>query len=218
MMLQRFQEIIALSCLLMAAASAFSSPKSNHLVRRLSPALNVGAVWLEENDQPDSIQFNIKADELSLQEVLAEEVEVTESSAVLMFHLLSRAKAYTNSESCNLDEVQSCLDDLLIQKEILAPSLASDKADTVEEVVANLQQKIDAERTQLAFARAPIQVASALVSMSVVYGITIGLWLLSPLQDVVDRHGLFIGHLGFNRDRNGLVKPGHLAILLKLFN
>merc|ERR1719148_508676 len=86
---QRFQQIIALSALLMVAASAFSPPTT---AATRSPS-HLNGVWMEGNYYDDN------------------ESSLSEGGGHV---LMSRAIACANSESCGLDEAQSYLDDLMM--------------------------------------------------------------------------------------------------------
>merc|ERR1739844_58189 len=57
---------------------------------------------------------------------------------------MARATNCANSEICDLEEAQSCLDEL---SRVPLVDLASDKADAVSEVVANLRSKIETAAT-----------------------------------------------------------------------
>lgn len=142
MVLQRFQTVIALSSLLLVPTSAFSARKASQLVRS-SPstsALEVGAVWTEDDDA----------------------------------FLMSRASSCADgSETCSLEEAQSYLDDILMmQKDCLDATLSNNpicnNVDVVSDVVANLRQKIDIERTKFVPMKATAELTNVLIGMYVV--------------------------------------------------
>ena len=200
----RIQEILALSFLFMlVGASAFSSLKSYRpsISERLSSssssliALNVGVNWLDDKNFYDPPFY-------SKDDVAETTTEPTEADSFMLFHLLSRAQHYAKLETVidDLDEVQSIIDDLVVQKELHVTNMADEQIQTLQKAVARLQMRIDAERVQMAFSRIPVAVTAALVAMCFVQIITVGMWLLSPVRDVINQHSLPMGHLGFNRE------------------
>lgn len=151
MALQRLQRIIALSTLMLVAASAFSARKSSQLVRssQCPSALNAGAVWMDE-DAEDT-------------------------------YLMSRATACANSETCSLDEAESYLNDVLkAQRDCLDVTIANanralcDDVAGAAEVVASLRFKIEAERKRLAPIKAVTNLANVAVGIYVVSAIVHG--------------------------------------------
>jgi hypothetical protein len=157
MVLQRIQRIIALSSLLLIAASAFSAQKTSELARSpsttTSSALN--AVFVDDGSNNDELDGGVFS--------------------------MSRASACANSETCSLDEAQSYLQDILmIQKDCLDVTLSAsnsalcENVDTVVEVVANLRQKIDIERKRVAPVKATINFFNGIVGVYVVFSILHG--------------------------------------------
>jgi hypothetical protein len=195
---QRIQEILTLSFLLMLGASAFMSPKSNYpsISRRPSSspsALNIG-VNLSDYHNDYGLPFQ------SIEGDVETTTEPTEADTFRLFHLLSRAQHYAKLETVidDVDEVQSVLNDLVVEKKLHVANMADDKIQTLQEAVVSLQMRIDAERVQMVFL--PVAVTGAIVAMCFVQIITVGMWLLSPVRDAVDQYFLMMGHLGINRE------------------
>lgn len=152
MVLQRLPAVLALSSLWLVATSAFSTPTASHSrpVTRSSPSvLHAGVVLLDDENDED-------------------------------FFLMTRATACADgSETCSLEEAQSYLDEILmIQKDCLDETLESvensalcQNVDGVAEVVANLRQKIQQERTKIA----PLHLANVVVGVYVMSTILHGL-------------------------------------------
>jgi len=157
---QRLQRIIALSFLMLVAATAFSARKASQLVRSsvCPSALNAGAVYLDD----ESIEENI--------------------------FLMSRASACANSESCSLDDAETYLNDVLTtQMECLdvtianANSILCDDVADVAEVVASLRFKIEAEQSRLA----PIKTVTNVVNVAVgIYVVSMIIHGLSAVPNV----------------------------------
>jgi hypothetical protein len=178
-MMQQQRITFAISCLvLLATASAFTSPKANHhsISHKSSPtARNVGVVqWLDYETDYVSSSGRLEA----------AAVEPTEADFVRIVHLLSRAQHYGKLETVieDLDEVQSLLEELNnCQKIIHSDPLSLEKINLLQETASNLQMRIDAERVQKA---APLAIAGALAAMAGIQVITVGMWLLVPVREV----------------------------------
>jgi len=156
MVLQRIQRIIALSSLLLIAASAFSAQKTSIQSPSTPTSSALNAVFVDDGSNNDELNGNI--------------------------FLMSRASACADSESCSLDEAQNYLQDILmIQKDCLDVTLSAsnsalcENVDIVVEVVANLRQKIDIERKRVAPVKATVNLFNGMVGVYVVFSILHGL-------------------------------------------
>ena len=144
------QQIIVLSSLvLLSTTSAFSASPRTTLGALLSSsrsasARSVGAVWMDD--------------------------ETDESLPEGSIFWMARATNCANSEICDLDEAQSCLDEL---SRVPLVDLASDKADAVSEVVANLRSKIEtATQPEIS----PFQLTMGAVNVAAAAYVACALW------------------------------------------
>lgn len=127
------------SLLLLATTSAFSASRAS---RPLTPSvssssLKVGAIW---------------------------DNEITDEGSVFW---MARASSCANSETCDLEEAETCLEGL---SRINIANMANEKASAVSEVVANLRSKllVNNENENEAEAISPFQVTMG--AMNVVAG------------------------------------------------
>ncbi len=97
------------SLLLLVSTSAFSASSAARPLKPSVTSLNVGAVW--DNESPDEGRV----------------------------FWMARATSCTNSETCDLEEAETCLEGL---SRINISNMASEKASAVSEVVANLRSKL----------------------------------------------------------------------------
>jgi hypothetical protein len=108
-----------------------------------SSTLNVGVVWTDDVDND--------------------------------MYLMNRAEACANSDSCGLDEATAFLDDILHQqKECIGAGVLSTKAticdnvDVTAEIVANLREKIEIQRRQVAPVKAAVHVFNVMLGVYVI--------------------------------------------------
>mmetsp|Transcript_18210 Transcript_18210/g.37546 ORF Transcript_18210/g.37546 Transcript_18210/m.37546 type:complete len:172 (-) Transcript_18210:163-678(-) len=138
-MMPRTRTIAFSSLLLLVSTSAFSASRAPRPLKPSvsSSSLNVGAVWDNENSAEGSVLW------------------------------MARATSCVNSDTCDLEEAETCLEGL---SRINISNMAIEKASAVSQVVANLRSKLlaNTENEKEAEAISPFQ--ATMGAMNVVAG------------------------------------------------
>mmetsp|Transcript_23528 Transcript_23528/g.50063 ORF Transcript_23528/g.50063 Transcript_23528/m.50063 type:complete len:298 (-) Transcript_23528:177-1070(-) len=155
MVLLKLQRVVVLSSLLLVATSAFSTRKASQLAANnnkhtsSSSSLNVGAVWMDDDEQDGFLMSRASACADSESCSLEEAQTYLDDILHVQMDCIGGAAAATNSAIC-------------------------ENVDVVSEVVANLRQKIETERRKIVPVRATVDLFNVALGVYVVSAILHG--------------------------------------------